>query len=269
MPIIDYTAQRALIHEAGQQTVDRPGELIVQALVAATAARASTHAIMASDAGGTRADIVAQLDRQAFDLIETHRVYTDISEMSMRTLVIAGMSDTERTSSTARCYRDMALSVMRQLPPIDSVNLDVRSEMAHRRMPVVFFAILIDAIWAARDLHNLAATDDDVADLLPPGIGNIVLRPLDPIRCRASFRFAPVESQVAWSALLAAVRALVRRCSSRVSPLLFVRADRSRTRPRSAQRSEHASPGDRMHPRRARLVGASRGVCVSRAYGLG
>ena len=98
------------------------------------------------------------LTRAAYDLIDRHRVYTDISEASFGALMIAGLLDAgDETcpSSYARCYRDMAMSVLRQLPPIDysavtdhsapMPTVDVRAEHAQSRTPMGFFAILIGA----------------------------------------------------------------------------------------------------------------------------
>jgi len=79
----------------------------------------------------------------------------------------------------------------------------------------------------------MTVTDDDLSDLLPPGTRDLVSRPLDPDRSRAMLRDASPGAQVsiAWSILLAAIRALVRCCTSSAS------ARRSIT---ALTRSEHA-----------------------------
>ena len=101
---------------------------------------------------------LSSLTRSAYDLIDRHRVFTDISEASFGALMIAGLidaADDASPSSSARCYRDMALSVLRQLPAIDynavtdrsapMPTVDVRAEHARSRTPMVFFALMIGA----------------------------------------------------------------------------------------------------------------------------
>ena len=67
--------------------------------------------------------------------------------------MIAGLVDLEdedeSLSSDSRCYRDMALSVLRQLPPIDysaitnhtaaMPTIDARVQHAQSRVPMAFF----------------------------------------------------------------------------------------------------------------------------------
>ena len=78
-------------------------------------------------------------------------MYKEISEAAYGALMIAGLVDVEDVtmSSDARCYRDMALSVLRQLPPIDygaitnhtaaMPTIDARVQYAQSRVPMAFF----------------------------------------------------------------------------------------------------------------------------------
>ena len=65
----------------------------------------------------------------------------------------------------------------------------------------------------------MTVTDDDLSDLLPPGARELVSGPLDPDRSRAMLRDAAPDAQlsIAWNMLLAAIRALVRCCTSSAS----------------------------------------------------
>ena len=108
------------------------------------------------------------LTRAAYDLIDRHRVYTDISEATFGALLMAGIvsagDDDALPTSNSRVYRDMALSVLRQLPAIDydavtnrSVlmpTVDIRANHAWSRIPMVLSAFFIGARRLAASLAD-------------------------------------------------------------------------------------------------------------------